>query len=70
MSDKKVLPLAAEVAGLTQQALERLHELTTYEMSSAAAFRHRGTIELIRKELTEARNLMAGLALHLGKEGA
>lgn len=66
--NKRVLPLAAEVAGLTQQALEKLHELTTYEMTSASVFRHRGSVEQIRRQLTDARNLMAALALHLGKE--
>ena len=35
-----ILQTAAEVTGLTQQAVEKLHELTTYQLSSAASIRH------------------------------
>lgn len=63
------LALAASVTGNIQQALEQLHELTTYQLSSATVHRHRGTVEQVTKLLIEARNVSAGFALLLGKEG-
>lgn len=68
--ERRPVTSAAEVTGLIQQALEELHSLSTYELSSAVAFRHRGTIEQVQKQLIGARNTMAGLSLLLGKEGA
>lgn len=68
--ERRPVKCAAEVTGLIQQALEELHGLSTYELSSAVAFRHRGTIEQVQKQLIGARNTMAGLSLLLGKEGA
>lgn len=63
------LALAASVTGHIQQALEELHELTTYQLSSATVHRHRGTVEQITKALISTRNTAAGFALILGKEG-
>lgn len=65
-----VVQRAAVVTGLVQQALEELHQLTTYGMSSAASSRHSKAHEAVRKSLVEARNTMAGLSLALGKESA
>ena len=64
-----VLQTAAEVTGLAQQAIEKLHDLTTYQLSSAASIRHEKAHEDVRRLLVEARNKMATLALILGKEG-
>lgn len=64
------LTMAAEITGYAQTALERLHELTTYRLPSAAVHRHAAAFDEIRKALTDARNKMAGLTLTLGKEGA
>ena len=63
-----VVQRAAVVTGLAQQALEELHQLTTYDMSSAMSSRHSKAHEEVRKHLVEARNKMAALALTLGKE--
>lgn len=65
-----VLASAAEVTGLIQQAVEKLHELTTYQMSSALSSRHGKAHEEVRKQLVDARNQMASLSLVLGKEEA
>lgn len=64
-----ILQTAAEVTGLTQQAIEKLHELTTYQLSSAASTRHKKAHEEVRRLLVEARNKAASLTLILGKEG-
>lgn len=60
---------AAEVTGLTQQAVEKLHELTTYQLSSSASIRHEKAHQEVRQLLVDARNKMAALTLILGKEG-
>lgn len=65
-----ILQSAAEVTGLIQQAVEKLHQLVTYEMSSAASVRHGKAHEEVRKNLVDARNMMASLSLALGKEEA
>lgn len=63
------LQRAAVVTGLIQQALEELHQLVTYDMSSSASMRHGKAHENTRVLLVEARNQMASLSLALGKEG-
>src|SRR5437899_3113196 len=49
------LATAAEVTGLVQQALEKLHTLTTYELSSSAVTRHAALFASIRARLTLTR---------------
>ena len=67
--DHSVLQRAAIVTGLIQQTIEELHQLVTYEMSSAASTRHDKAHTEVRKLLVDARNRMANLSLVLGKEG-
>jgi len=62
------VPLAAEVSGLTQQALEKYHELVTYHLSSACVMRHKDSLDKVRELLVAARNQMASVTLALGKE--
>jgi hypothetical protein len=64
-----ILQRAATVTGLIQQAVEELHQLVTYELSSSASVRHGKAHEEVRKHLVDARNQMASLSLALGKEG-
>lgn len=59
---------AAEVTGLIQQALERMHQLVTYELSSSMSMRFESITVDVRRQLVDARRLMADLALQLGKE--
>ncbi len=59
---------AAEITGMAQQALEKLHQLQTYELTSLQALRHQRAFDDVRQHLTAARNTMASLSLALGKD--
>lgn len=60
---------AAEITGMIQQTLERLHAFRTYELSSAASLRHAKLLNDVQKSLADVRNHMAAFSLVLGKEG-
>lgn len=64
-----ILQAAAAVTDSTQEAIEKLHELTTYQMSSAASIRHEKAHSEVRRLLVDARNKMAALTIILSKEG-
>lgn len=64
-----VLEQAAEITGLAQQAIEKLHGLRTYQLTSAVALRHEKQLDDVYWALVNARNAMAHLSLTLGKEG-
>jgi hypothetical protein len=62
------LEVAAEITGLTQQAIEKLHGLRTYQLTSATTLRHEKMLDEVYWGLVGARNAMATLTLLFGKE--